>query len=1625
MAIPASPDLITILTADGDVDLFVPSDIYRYDFDNRPLRNLILNDEGLQTGSNEAITETFNSRYPGVDWLTGTGVRSAYPNLKARLDDMESSIRINIFDLNQDLAARYRAQFPSGFFCNTGEVYDANNFDVVSASNNHIPFGAICVPDWNPNDAANLTSAIPNNSIWMSTHEGTRSPYVAKPIEAILGGYHLRLFNESANGATASGFTNGVSVKFNAAAGSGQRFDLAFLEFWFASVDAGLANTGATDSFYEYGAVDSNASRTINQAAEAVRGTVWFDPTVIGNYIQIRHRIRVVDGVDYLNKPFGINDSATVNARGGAGAPVAAHPFTTGLGLLGDPAIWVAGDGSGGDKTALGTFDGYVYAVPIMIVSRKNTAAWSLTNQNGGQAAPIGGGGRPDGYTHQKFARGDIIDLRARALNRSGMLDAAEESFDKLIRGRLLSALTQLTYEAGSDLYLQSKLGVYTDPVGSYGTELLEVNQISTLATAHTQPVRDFLDNGSLDVAKPTGFRRVFSPSRDEQVQPFHINLNGGATTDPDFCTWAAPIISLHANGNSGAGPSNARIKNVPIMNWRTSHLPVVIIGSWAGVGTNLATATVDVGGAGYDPTDFIDGAVTVKWPQTTSLRHSPTRIDYQDWTDGANGGGTATPTIRATGLAGGTGGFQGPTGLFVSSDGHIYVCDTSNHRIQIYGPPAPTDTTLTVVGQFPGAIGSFPGVGADNAHFANPQAISVDASGNIYVADTDNHRVVKLSNALPLPVYLTQFGVTGVTAADNTHLNKPGGVHAGAGLPASGNLYVSDSFNARVVKLDNTLTYVSQFGVTGVSGSDATHCINPQRMTAGIGGSGGRLIVADQTRVLVLNSAPNPPTLDRVLIGGQGYPDGTAITALNAIKSMSFTEDSGGNKYVSGGGTAAIFKFNSSWVLLAKYGTGVNDLSGLWYGPADPNFNTRCGVTGNIVIDEANGLVYVADNTYGISPGYARVLILDSTTLAYTSQFLISTPRPWMDGGLVLPKAPTPNYIQPQINIAMDLTNTEIYITLDSLACVEKWDTSPSPSNPSLWIYEAKFGNGTHITNWPYYQGWRSPADDAKSFSYPKTIAYDSGVLYVGDQNLFKLVNGHYAARVVALDANTMAMKAWFGDLNIADTSCDLGATTDTPYIQYVGGIVVRGSRVYVTDAYANPPLLISLDTAGWAGVTRVTAPFKEAITDTTWVSASVPSAIGNNNFLSVTGSNFANTVLMVNPGYSTQRWAIDNGVVTGAGPDNPLRAFLTLGAGIAVQKPIQSTQSFVGVTGVWYDATSTPNRLVISDQITNEMFVLSVDVDLNALPADFTLLGEAGTSGISGFGFGGWAHPTSVAMKVLGGRDYFYYTDFYNGSLQRCSPYFAFVERGTGRIECLLPPPAGTTVRLYSRFTSYQGVYMRPDILGNANHATQNYQQSVWASRLIVKPYKMISTTLGRVGVDAGGLITETAYASPLSHLPLPAVAATEYSWQGDKLQFVGDIIEPSGLAFLPIVQTGSQPQEWDSDSESFYERSTRIGRQLAVLAHGGASSYTLASNEFPVIQGMSLSNVLPHLNYTWGVVDYYGELLLFVRGDYNLNNKNVVGPRIAPYVQQNDAVDLYRMHGQPFCKMVESRG
>jgi streptogramin lyase len=143
-----------------------------------------------------------------------------------------------------------------------------------------------------------------------------------------------------------------------------------------------------------------------------------------------------------------------------------------------------------------------------------------------------------------------------------------------------------------------------------------------------------------------------------------------------------------------------------------------------------------------------------------------------------------------------GTGSFLRPYGIAVDADGNLFVADSGNHRIRKL---TPAGVVSTFAGSDAGVVGSVngPGVGAT---FDTPGGLAFDALGNLYVADTNNDLVRKIT---PDGVVSTVAGQAHVQGAQNgigeaATFNQPYGLAIGA----DGSIYVADSVNHRIRKI-------------------------------------------------------------------------------------------------------------------------------------------------------------------------------------------------------------------------------------------------------------------------------------------------------------------------------------------------------------------------------------------------------------------------------------------------------------------------------------------------------------------------------------------------------------------------------------------------------------------------------------------------------------------------------------------------------------------------------------------------------------------------------------------------------------------------------------------------------
>lgn len=241
------------------------------------------------------------------------------------------------------------------------------------------------------------------------------------------------------------------------------------------------------------------------------------------------------------------------------------------------------------------------------------------------------------------------------------------------------------------------------------------------------------------------------------------------------------------------------------------------------------------------------------------------------------------------------------PHGLTVDASGNLYIADYSNYRVR------KVDTSgiiTTVAGN--GVSGcSGDGGPAIQAQLRTPDSVAVDAYGNLYIADPPNHRIRKVdTNGIITTIVGTgSAGYSGDgSPGAQAQLNYPNSI----AVDASGNVYISDGSNYRIRRMDvsGIITTVAGTGISGYSGD------------------GG---LATQAQL--------------------GYPYCVVVDAL-------------GNLYISDKVNNNIRKVNTSGIITTVAGTGISGYSG----DGGPAVQAQLKKQKGIAVD-ASGNLYIADD--------------------------------------------------------------------------------------------------------------------------------------------------------------------------------------------------------------------------------------------------------------------------------------------------------------------------------------------------------------------------------------------------------------------------------------------------------------------------------------------------------------------------------------------------------------------------------------------------------------------------------------------------------------------------------------
>jgi len=277
---------------------------------------------------------------------------------------------------------------------------------------------------------------------------------------------------------------------------------------------------------------------------------------------------------------------------------------------------------------------------------------------------------------------------------------------------------------------------------------------------------------------------------------------------------------------------------------------------------------SIPVTGLVYDPAEVTTLAVsdtdvgTATFNATVNPRGSNTTVWFE-WSIDQNFDGVFVSTLAGSGPGyvediGTEAKFDQPSGMVTDAAGNIYVADTLNHRIRKIDAITKAVTTFAGTG-----VSGFANGAGNVAQFDEPVGIAMNATGTLFVADSNNHRIRAISASGVVSTY-SGTGEDDFTdgLAEAARFNTP----LGLAIDGAGLLYVADSVNHRIrkVALNGSVSTLSGTGVAGIDNGAGTlaQFANPVAVAVD---SFGNIYVTEATSHAIRRVAANGFTSDYV----------------------------------------------------------------------------------------------------------------------------------------------------------------------------------------------------------------------------------------------------------------------------------------------------------------------------------------------------------------------------------------------------------------------------------------------------------------------------------------------------------------------------------------------------------------------------------------------------------------------------------------------------------------------------------------------------------------------------------------------------------------------------------------
>jgi hypothetical protein len=334
--------------------------------------------------------------------------------------------------------------------------------------------------------------------------------------------------------------------------------------------------------------------------------------------------------------------------------------------------------------------------------------------------------------------------------------------------------------------------------------------------------------------------------------------------------------------------------------------------------------------------------------------------------------------TVAGSGVRGysGDGGFaisaqlSGPYGIAVDSAGNLFIADTFNDRIRKV-------TTGGVISTVAG--GGINGLGdgdlATSAQLFSPYGITVDSAGNLFIADTQNSSVRKVTTDGIINT-VAGNGTNGFSgdggAATSAQLNLP----TGMAVDALGNLYIADEANGRIraVTTNGIINTVAGNGTNGFSGDGGPATSAQLYQPTGIAmNASGNILIADwvnhrirkltassffdiffphvavggiwSTSFTLNNTSANTVTGNLILTDSQGNPFTVNSARLGMGSSFPISIPSGGTVFLTVNSQSPNDPQKSGWAKVETSGGSLNGVAAFFQSGAQGAIQNAAGV--------------------------------------------------------------------------------------------------------------------------------------------------------------------------------------------------------------------------------------------------------------------------------------------------------------------------------------------------------------------------------------------------------------------------------------------------------------------------------------------------------------------------------------------------------------------------------------------------------------------------------------------------------------------------------------------------------